>query len=147
MTGKRKRKSRALEANGCEKRQKIVYTADASTNVVKSALLSQYFHEVVSLREYLLLKLPKNSKIRRRKIRGVTASHDQGDADFGKFLDETLVGVTRDKPSTAIIDRWKQWNTFSQRVDESTSTLQNSTGIGKFIQSEVGGHIPTYCCM
>jgi hypothetical protein len=144
MAGKRKGKSRAVDTDGCGKRQKIAHTTDAPTNVVRSALLSQLYPQVVSLREYLLLKLPKNSKIRRRKIQGVTTSHDQRDTDFARFLDETLVGVTRDKSSSVITDRWKQWTTFSQRVDVSTSTIQNSTGIGKFSQSEVSLQVPRY---
>lgn len=139
MAGKRKRRARAPPDTSevPEKRQKVTHNSDPVNNVVRQALLSQFYPQVVSLREYLLLKLPKSSKVRRKKIKSATKHDHDGGADFARFLDETLVGIARDTSSSLTSHRWAQWTTFSQRVDESASTLHNLSGVGKFSQSEV----------
>lgn len=140
MAGKRKRKSHGNRGGGCQKRQKIALNTEGNGPVVKSALLVQFYPQVLTLRQYLLSRLPANSKVRKKKIRNVgknsSPNHTEEDERFCSFLDQTLVGVTK-RTEVLQDERWKQWNTFSQRADESASTLANLTGVGTFSQSEV----------
>ena len=137
MAGKRKRKRSGTGAEGGQKRQKIALEREESNPIIKSALLVQFYPQVLTLRQYLLSKLPANSKVRTKKIRnmGKRSSLDREveDGKFSDFLDQTLVGVSKGTDS----ERWKQWNTFSQRGEESASTLANLSGMGRFCQSEV----------
>lgn len=107
---------------------------------MKHALLAQYYPRVLSLREYLLSKLPPTSKIRRKKILtvgcslgGETRERDQALADA---LDKTLVGISK-QGELSREERWQQWTSFSQKADTSVSTLANISGIGLFSQPDV----------
>lgn len=138
MPGTRKRKSRAGNGDGAasdQKRCKIALPGSARENIIKSALLAQFYPKVLTLREYLLHKLPQHSKVRKRKIRNV-GKGDSVDGEFATFLDQTLVGI-RQAEAPSSDERLKSWNAFSQRNDESISTLANLTGVGRFSQSEV----------
>jgi telomerase reverse transcriptase len=107
---------------------------------VKTAVLAQYYPRVVSLREYLLSKLPSTSKIRRKKIQTVGRNIGGESCEryqvLAEVLDTTLVGVLRDGESSRE-ERWQQWTSFSQKADISVSTLANTTGIGLFSQPDV----------
>ena len=142
MTGKRKRK-RPAPAHGAAADQQIALNKEENAPIVKSALLLQFYPQVLTLRQYLLSKLPANSKVRTKKIRkiGKNPSPDREleDSTFSTFLDQTLVGVPQgvDTPQD---ERWKQWNAFSQKTEDSESTLANLSGLGIFSQSEVSDH-------
>lgn len=107
---------------------------------MKTAVLAQYYPRVVSLREYLLSKLPSTSKVRRKKIQTVGRSlgGEAGERHqvLAEVLDKSLVGVLRDGESSRE-ERWQQWTAFSQKADISVSTLANTTGLGLFSQPEV----------
>lgn len=115
----------------------------ATTSVhVKHAILTQYFREVLTLRNYVLSKLPDSSRIRRRKIAAIgIASSPQDevsevDRSVGALLDSTLVGLA-EQTKTIPDNRWEQWTTFSQRGDESYVTLSDGLAGAAFSQSEV----------
>jgi hypothetical protein len=145
MRGKRKRDRGSKEAAEFSKRQKVTGSLRGSEPPVKDALLAQYYPSVLSLRGYLLSKLPKTSKIRKKKILGVgrrksaETGDSQDDTDdervLADFLDRTLVGVSTYEISQE--DRAEGWNTFSQRGDTSISTIGNLSGGGLFCQSDV----------
>ncbi|KAK0126716.1 hypothetical protein ONS95_008298 [Cadophora gregata] len=133
MTDRRKRK-RSGQAIGDQKRQKI---SQNSLPVVKDALLTKYYPQVLSLREYLLSKLPVSSRVRRRKILSLGRKEDSNktEQELTRCLDQTLVGVSRFK-EVSQDDRWKQWTTFSQKPDDSVS-FANTSGVGTYSQSEI----------
>lgn len=133
MAGKRKRK-RPGQVEGDQKRQKV---SSNSGLVVKDSLLAKFYPQVLSLREYLLSKLPKTSKVRRKKIISVGKKIDgkKTEQELAKFLDQTLVGVSKFKDLSQD-ERWKQWTTFSQRPDDSVS-FANLSGVGTYSQTEV----------
>lgn len=141
MTGKRKRNRPGQGTTSHEKRQKLSgdFQTHANDPVVKHALLAQHYPEVLSLRQYLLSKLPSASKIRRKKI--VTIGRHTGpetsdrDKALAHVLDQTLVGVSK-YGGASQEDRWQQWTSFSQKADTSISAF-NISGIGLFSQSEV----------
>lgn len=137
MAGKRKRSRPNHRAEGDQKRQKISETSSSKESVVKEALLAQFYPQVISLRAFLILKLPPSSKVRRKKILSVGKTPDsEADQKLSKFLDQTLVGVSKHK-GVSQEERWQQWTTFSQKADDSIS-FANTTGVGIFSQSEVG---------
>ena len=140
MAGKRKRRVHGTE--GGQKRQRVTGALNGKDPAVKQAVLSQYYPQVVSLREYLISKLPASSKIRRKKILSVgrRPQSQSGDAEsdrkLSEFLDQTLIGVPKDI-DVSQDERWRQRTTFSQTADDSVSTLANPSGTGVFSQTEV----------
>ncbi|KAG9231545.1 hypothetical protein BJ875DRAFT_115307 [Amylocarpus encephaloides] len=143
MGSKRKRKRPNNTVDSNEKRQKISGTRRRRPNpkdsVIKQALLAQFYPQVFTLREYLLSKLPTPSKIRRKKILSVGVCGTSGaieNEELAAYLDRTLVGVSRGGEGIPG-DRWRHWNTFSQKADESMSTLINLNAVGRYSQSEI----------
>lgn len=143
MTRKRKRRTQELSAESRNKRIRPCGAEPTDGGLVKQALLSQYYPKVLTLREYLLSKLPASSKIRRKKISAVKRRIrcDRGDDTelddpcLAEYLDQTLVGVQEEESPKD--ERWKQWTCFSQRADNSESTVRSSDGDGDCSQSEV----------
>lgn len=149
---KRKRPSQRLGAD-LVKTQGVSLPSNGKEPVVKQALLAQYYPQVLTLREYLLSKLPAASKIRRRKILSIgRKARLEGGKDnelFGEFLDNCLIGLLKYGKVSAE-ERQQQWTLFSQRADTSNSTFANVTGISIFSQSEVC-EVPAcrdlFCCV
>jgi telomerase reverse transcriptase len=140
MAGKRKRSRPNHRLAGNQKHQQISDPSNSKGSVVKEALLAQFYPQVLSLREFLISKLPPSSKVRRKKILSVGKRPDsEVDQKLCKHLDQTLVGVSKHK-GVSQEERWQQWTTFSQKADDSIS-FANLTGVGIFSQSEVGTFI------
>lgn len=145
MTGKRKRNRPGQGSKHDGKRQRVTgaFHSHGKDPVVKDALLAQYYPNVLSLRHYLAAKLPSASKIRRKKI--LTVGRDVGpgtsdrDRALAHALDQTLVGVSK-YGCVSQEERWKQWTSFSQKVDTSISAFDIS-GVGLFSQSDVSIYI------
>ena len=136
MAGKRKRSRPSHRVEGDQKRQKISETSSSKDAIVKEALLAQFYPQVLSLRDFLISKLPPSSKVRRKKILSVGKKPDsEADQKLSKVLDQTLVGVSKHK-EVSQEERRQQWTTFSQKADDSVS-FANATGVGIFSQSEV----------
>lgn len=140
MAGKRKRRRSGRGDRGDQgdsKRQRISGALNSKDPIVKQAVLAQYYPRVLSLRQYLLSKLPSASKIRKKKILSVGRSPRPDGKDetvFSNFLDQTLVGVIEQKEVSSE-ERIQQWTSFSQRAD--TSDFANLSGVSIFSQSEV----------
>lgn len=125
-----------------------------SADVVKHALLPQYYPKIQTLRQYVLDKLPPKSKIRRRKIAAVgnaqpdadtAAQGPKADADntenvLAELLDTTLIGthvLPREEEKAQSDSRLQQWIDYSQRGDESHVTLSGGIASAIHFQSEV----------
>jgi len=142
MAWKRKR-SRQQSVQIGNKRLRLSAPKQPNRELVKQALLSQYYPKVLTLREYLLSRLPTYSKVRRKKILAVKRPprHDRidqsehGELSLAEYLDQTLVGVPEEAQPTD--ERWKQWTCFSQRADNSESTVRSYDDDVNFSQSEV----------
>lgn len=107
---------------------------------VQHAVLVQYYSQIHTLRDWVLSKLPKPSKIRRRKLAnlGLDASSagktawSEDEIALGSLLDTTLVAVRHVKseegqgePEEEPDHRWQKWIAFSQGCggDESYVTI------------------------
>jgi telomerase reverse transcriptase len=142
MAGKRKRSRTNHRIGSDQEGRKIADHSKNRDSVVKDVdvLLAQFYPQVISLREFLISKLPPSSKIRRKKILSVGKKADSEiDQKLSKLLDRTLVGVSKHK-GVSQEERWQQWTTFSQKADDSVS-FANQSGVGIFSQSEVGSSI------
>jgi hypothetical protein len=143
MARKRKRSRQEQSVEIGNKRLRACASKPTNGSLVKRGLLSQYYPKVLTLREYLLSTLPESSKVRRKKILAVKSRLQRGrieevehdDLCLAEYLDQTLVGIQEEGlPQN---ERWKQWTCFSQRADNSESTVQSGDGHGNCFQSEV----------
>lgn len=114
-------------------------------DVVRHALLAEYYQKVQTLRQYVLSKLPATSRIRRKKIaslglKNCPYSGPTSEVVFtvGRFLDTTFISLPEGPAASASADgRWEQWLNYSQNGDESYVTLQDGVGKAYYSQPEV----------
>ena len=133
---KRKR-STDHSAEGTSKRHRPSHGKPLGDGLVRYSVLSHYYTQVLTLREYLLSKLPKSSKKRRKIIAHINSTDGLMNAisipvdqsALALHLDQTLVGVSKEN-GICNEERWKQWTSFSQLVDYSESTIQIGKGSG-----------------
>jgi hypothetical protein len=149
MAGKRKRKCGGQGKAGetANKRCRLSEGKSEGENAVKDSLLPQYYHKVLTLREFLLWRLPSTSKVRRKRVASVGCRGQQSkhvvkgaleEITFGRHLDSTLVGVLEQDE----IEKGKSTKdrlSFSQMVN--SSKVEDQSGIGEvwFDQSDVCG--------
>lgn len=107
-------------------------------------LLDHYYHQVHTLRRYLVSRLPKTSKKRRRRLLhfGTEPDHDR---DIAALLDAVLVGTTKhvsinDLDTTLDNDI----SVFTQQLSDSDITLSSSPG--RLKQAEVGSRLKPFLC-
>ncbi|OGM45577.1 hypothetical protein ABOM_006259 [Aspergillus bombycis] len=92
-------------------------------------VISIYYRRVVTLRQYLLQRIPKFSKSRRRRIASVR-SHDSSDAgrsgdqdeELSKLLDTTLVGILKEPTAGCDQERRRELAEFTTSPDRSLVT-------------------------
>jgi telomerase reverse transcriptase len=134
MTSQRKRKHEATDASSNKKCTKI-----PSDTPVRRDLLERCYNKVTTLREYVLLKLPNGSRLRRKKVASVGEGEDAGEVEktLSRLLDTSLVCFT-DQQTPTEDTRWEQWLVFSQREDESYVSISDGIAGSVFSQSEVG---------
>lgn len=126
MVSRRKRYRAKTAVDEANKRPILPDSSNAPVNVVRQSLLSRFYPEVLTLREYLLVKLPSNSRIRRKKVlsagrRGldqqIEGTIDDADGIVGSFLDSTLVGIPHYSPPSEY--RATRWHSFTNQADVS----------------------------
>lgn len=144
-----KRKRNRQAAHGCGsdyKRQRTLApltTGKNSGGAINQPVLVQYYPQVLSLRQYLISKLPSTSRIRRKKILSIGAKarpDGKDETQFSSFLDQTLVGH-RKLENIFEDERLQQWATFTQRADTSDSGFANLTVSGIYSQSDVSDQL------
>lgn len=142
MTKRKRSTTRPIRA---EPPAKKVKDGETNKNIVKHALLDQYYSESKTLRAYLVAKLPNTSHIRRKKIASIGVETPQGkctedETVLGRLLDNTIVSrriSETPKDQTDPDVRWQQWLAFSQQGDESYVTLSDGLAGSLYSQSEV----------
>lgn len=112
--------------------------------VVGDAILKRYYPKVLTLRAYLLSKLPKKSKVRQRKL--ACLGYDEYKSEDGnaygmvqclaEHLDKVVIGV-QDCASTSDTTRQQQWLAFSQRMNTSEPVEPSGASFIEFSQSDV----------
>jgi len=133
---KRKRQSR--DAQSSAKRQR---TGDNKQSLIVP-LLQQYYHEVQSLRNYLVSRLPKSSKKRRRRLLhyGLQSAQDESilvNDGTAQLLDKIQVGTSKHVGNRGELEQLdEEISVFTQQVSETDISVSPRTRQLK--QSEVG---------
>ncbi|KAF2003575.1 hypothetical protein P154DRAFT_96154 [Amniculicola lignicola CBS 123094] len=120
-------------------------SAIATSSGIEHPVLRRLYPQVLSLRHYLLSRLPGSSKNRRRKILqlGTTAGHDSPaspavDFELGQLLDATVVGVPATTVAAyadeAVKAREADFEHFSQQLPEGSGSTFKP---GYFLQREI----------
>lgn len=112
-----------------------------STAETSHPVISLYYRQVVTLRQYILQRIPKSSKSRRRRIAAVRGGDgnvagnldDPGtgktqDRDLANILDTTLVGIWKELPPTQSQTRRRDFVAFSQAQSAAATQLGTDTG-------------------
>ncbi|KAL7629462.1 Telomerase reverse transcriptase [Parahypoxylon ruwenzoriense] len=104
------------------------------------SILNQFYPQVLTLRNYVLSRLPATSRLRRKKIAVVgIASESPGlpvsseEQSLGALLDNTLIGIPKEAQNF-VDDNIEGWKSFSQKGEESDVTL--SDGIAGFVETQ-----------
>lgn len=165
MAGKRKRHRPHKSDEGSRKR--VCDRTNRPTPIAAShPTLSLYYPQILTLRDFVLSRLPASSKSRRRKVAGIKeeistpctsvasvglrhlecpqssegCNEDEEENLLAKLLDSTLVCVRPREPRLTSQSREKDFQAFSQQNDgaDESSLLEGNTP-----QSEVNHRIFT----
>jgi telomerase reverse transcriptase len=106
-------------------------------------VISLYYRQVLTLRQYLLRQLPASSKLRRRRIASLRPSSppsipecgDDTASPLADLLDSTLVGVLKESSVKVDSDRQRDYRAFTQ--SQSRSILDSTDTGPTSPQSEV----------
>lgn len=139
MISQGKRKLEAVDTSSDQKRAKTFVDSP-----VRRDLLERCYGKVTTLREYVLLKLPVGSRLRRKKVASIGDGDEVGETEkqLSRLLDTSLVGFADEQQSASEDTRWEQWLAFSQKEDESYVSLSDGIAGSVFSQSEVSIAIP-----
>ena len=92
-------------------------------------VISIYYRRVVTLRQYLLQRIPKSSKSRRRRIASVRSHDSNGagrsgdqDEELSQLLDTTLVGILKEPTAGCDQKRRRELAEFTASPDRSLVT-------------------------
>lgn len=91
-------------------------------------VISLYYPQVLTLRQYLLQQLPSSSKLRRRRIRsfkaaaGAAAEDKNATDQLANLLDTTLVGAPKESVPAVDRSRHRSFAAFTQSQDRSQCT-------------------------
>jgi len=87
--------------------------------------LSLYYQSVLTLKQFLLARLPAKSRIRRKRVTSFRGkSEDQ--PELGDFLDSTLIGVMREPSPELQQARRGEFSTFTQSQYSGAQTSGRS---------------------
>ncbi|GFF73759.1 telomerase reverse transcriptase [Aspergillus udagawae] len=155
MGKKRKRPTRDGCAAYDSAQRRIISASGGSRNPGASArndkdghshpVISLYYRQVVTLRQYLLHQIPVTSKARRRRIASVRSDAPIGDGssgerllqDLASVLDTTLVGVLKETSPTVTQERRRDFVAYSQIQSQCRSELTSTDTEPPRPQSEV----------
>ncbi|EDP48298.1 Telomerase reverse transcriptase [Aspergillus fumigatus] len=111
-------------------------------------VISLYYRQVVTLRQYLLQQIPVTSKSRRRRIASIRSdplTQREGDdspgdrqvQDLASVLDTTLVGVLNETSPTVTQERRRDFAAYSQTQSQCRSELTSTDTGPPCSQSEI----------
>ena len=133
-----KRKRQSHNARSSVKRQR---TGDNKQSPIVP-LLQQYYHEVHSLRTYLVSRLPKSSKKRRRRLLRYGLQHVQDESILvddatAQLLDKIQVGTSKHVGNRDELEQLdEEISVFTQQVSDTDISVSPRTR--QLRQSEVG---------
>ncbi|KAJ6145523.1 Telomere reverse transcriptase [Penicillium chermesinum] len=137
MGKKRKRPSKSgLASSQSSTAPRFKSTPSSQGQQATHPVISLYYRQLLSLRQYLLAQLPISSKSRRRRLASLSASSNAAHGPaLAALLDSTLVGVLKDPSPSVDSDRQRDYRAFTQ--SQSLSTLISTDTGPNSPQSEV----------
>lgn len=109
-----KRRRSASTSTVARKRSKIDDRCPASASLGRShilhPLLNKCYHQVKTLKDYLLDALPATSRVRRKRI----LCFADATREHSELLNGTLVGLFEVPSVSALVQRQQQWAQFTQ---------------------------------
>lgn len=132
-----KRKRKSTKARGSTKRQRT----DGGRHPPVTPLLEQYYHGVHSLRAYLVSRLPKTAKKRRRRLHnyGLHPVQDESiliEQGVVELLDSILVGTAGCITLQDVDQLDAEISAYTQELSETDISVSQCAG--RLRQSEVG---------
>jgi hypothetical protein len=134
MARKRKRAVSAIaQADTEAKRPKLAASLDkkiqyhtSASGQFPAAILHVYYSQVISLRQFLLSKLPASSTSKRRLLSGLGRErpHRHG---TDNFFDSTLIGVLKEPQELIQEARKRDFANFTQASQQAASGTKGST--------------------
>lgn len=121
------------------KRPRHEHNERTPQKAISHPIFTQYYPTVLTLREYVLSRLPSTSRIRRKKISRIGSGPSplsETETRVSYLLDTTLVGAP-EISKEQLDEKWKERVTFSQMTEESEVTLSDVFGKATFSQAEV----------
>jgi telomerase reverse transcriptase len=105
----------------------IPYSKPNDSNAVKFShpVISQYYCQVVTLRQYILQRIPIPSKGRRRRIAGIRSDPTHlgtNEECLAHLLDTTLVGVRTELPLDQSEERRQDFIAYTQNQKTQIGT-------------------------
>ena len=145
MMGKRKR------IHSLDQHRKRAKVETKTVNPVKHPVLGLYYRNILTLRDYLLSKLPTTSKARRRKIASIlpdTLSSHRSDQEIAslpqngdclpRLLDNTVVCTVHEQPPRTESSRIKDFEAFSQHLSATAgSSTDGSTSLSDLVDHAI----------
>lgn len=134
---KRKRKTVAdLPSKRVQRAAPTPQPGGVRDDQVAHPVLNRFYARVLSLRKYVLCKLPVSSRKRRRNIKHLGEGRSDGlaeenpchDSEVCELLDTILIGVRNEDASEEELCRAKELVAFSQQLPESTVASDIVTG-------------------
>ena len=152
--GLKRKRPRGDDTSRSSKHLKLSGISSATSDNASSSVLTQYYSNVMTLRDYVLWKLPKTSKARRRKVAllGTNGSSSSAEQSTGisnvvqpskrrsgnhmddsrsrlsKLLDTTLVGSQDTELPGIVESRNKDFEIFTQQSGSAgRSSLREGT--------------------
>lgn len=121
---KRRYSSQKQEARKKQKLSHPIQSERGPPAQIPQPLLAHCYHQVKTLKNYLLDALPASSRVRRKRLLSLIDS-----TDFAQFFDTTLVGVSQHVNSAAVRQRQQDLFHFTQTLRSGhalTATAQHS---------------------
>ncbi|KAJ5331188.1 Telomerase reverse transcriptase [Penicillium atrosanguineum] len=144
MGKKRKRPGKAVRQgpapsrpsnSASSRRFKSPKAPDTRNGQTTHPVISLYYRELLTLRQYLLTHLPVSSKLRRRRIASLASSTAEPTSSLAHLLDSTLVGVLKQSTPKVDSERQRDYRAFTQ--SQSRSILVSTDTGPTSPQSEV----------
>ncbi|KAJ5677257.1 uncharacterized protein N7477_002890 [Penicillium maclennaniae] len=144
MGKKRKRPGKAVRRGPASSQPSITVSPhrfkssialDTRPGQITHPVISLYYRELLTLRQYLLTQLPVSSKLRRRRIASLANSTAEPTQSLADLLDSTLVGVLKQSTPRVDSERQRDYRAFTQ--SQSRSILVSTDTGPTSPQSEV----------
>ncbi|KAL2858750.1 hypothetical protein BJX68DRAFT_141302 [Aspergillus pseudodeflectus] len=120
---------------------------DSDAVEISHPVISQYYRRVVTLRQYILQRIPQSSKGRRRRIAAIRSDGTHlgtNEESLAHLLDTTLVGVWTELPLAQSEERRRDFITYTQtqrtQIGTDTGPASPQSAVGNCLLITTGSN-------